>query len=184
MLGNVKYYDDVTVTHEDLAYMQAQYEIDLARNDQYFIRTDPADRAKIEMSFDLSNYQPQLKPAQEKAQRRVFQTIFLDKRKAAAWTKDLIRPSTILLEKWWRQFAHEWTHFAFTVPFLRFLQGRQHTYFCGSWTLINTHEIATISGLAAAARLGAPYPFAHDKLAVQQFDQYLAVIHGKRRPEK
>ena len=34
------------------------------------------------------------------------------------------------------------------------------------------------AGLAVAERLGAPYPFAHDPLAVQQFDTYLRLAHG------
>jgi hypothetical protein len=33
----------------------------------------------------------------------------------------------------------------------------------------------------AAHRLGAPYPFHHDKLAAKQFDQYLLTIHGQPR---
>lgn len=43
---------------------------------------------------------------------------------------------------------------------------------------MNTHEIATISGLAVAHRLGAPYPFVHDKLARMQFETYMSAIHG------
>lgn len=38
---------------------------------------------------------------------------------------------------------------------------------------MNTHEIAIISGLAVAERLGAPYPFQDDKLALKQFETYL-----------
>jgi hypothetical protein len=43
------------------------------------------------------------------------------------------------------------------------------------------------TGLAAAERLGAPYPFAHDQLATQQFDTYLSLAHGlfvRRRKQK
>ena len=53
------------------------------------------------------------------------------------------------------------------------LQGRKNSWFCGSYTLVNTHEIAIISGLAVAERLGAPYPFQDDKLALKQFETYL-----------
>lgn len=49
----------------------------------------------------------------------------------------------VLLVKWWRQFAHTWRHFAFTVPLVRFMQGQQRTWYCGAYTLFNTHEIAT-----------------------------------------
>lgn len=53
--------------------------------------------------------------------------------------------------------------------------------YIGAYTLFGTHEIAVMSGLAVAERLGAPYPFAHDPLAAQQFDTYLSIAHGTRR---
>ena len=86
----------------------------------------------------------------------------------------------VLLVKWWRQFSHEASHFRSVVPFVRLAQGSGGgtTFYAGSWTLVNTHEIATVSGLAAAYRLGAKYPFADDKLAADQFKQYLSVSHG------
>lgn len=34
------------------------------------------------------------------------------------------------------------------------------------------------AGLAAAERLGAPYPFAHDPLASKQFQTYFKLAHG------
>ena len=66
------------------------------------------------------------------------------------------------------------------MPFVRLAQGSGGgtTFFAGSWTLVNTHEVATVSGLAAAYRLGATYPFAGDALAADQFKQYLSVSHG------
>lgn len=66
---------------------------------------------------------------------------------------------------------------------VRFLQGRQHTWLCGSYTLFNTQEIAVMSGLAVAERLGAPYPFADDPLAAKQFDMFLGITHGAKRRE-
>lgn len=67
------------------------------------------------------------------------------------------------------------------MPLVRFLQGRKHTWFCGAYTLFNTHEMATMSGLAVAERLGAPYPYVHDTFATKQFDTYMAIVHGVRR---
>lgn len=131
------------------------------------------DTPQIEMSFNLSHYQPQLASSAP-----VYQTIFLDRASSALWTVAGIDPKKILLEKWWRQFAHTWSHFAFVVPFVQFIQGKQRTYYTGSWTLVNTHEIAIISGLAAAHRLGAEYPFGYDPLAAEQFHTYLSVVHG------
>nr|KAG5692076.1 hypothetical protein BaRGS_021508 [Batillaria attramentaria] len=175
-LGNVRYYNDLIVTHEDDDYMNKYYEVHYDK-DQYFVRTDPEDREKIEMSFNLSNYQPQLKSSG----RNVFQTIFLDDQIKDIWTEPEIQEEKVLLRRWWRQFSHSWRHFAFTVPFMRYLQGTKNTYYCGSYTLINTHEIGIISGFAVARRLGAEYPFPEDELARKQFDHYMLVIHGRPR---
>ncbi|XP_064642608.1 uncharacterized protein LOC135496939 [Lineus longissimus] len=177
-LGNVEYYDDVTFTHEDRDYMHKYYDVDI-NTDQYFVRTDPQDRKKIEMSFNLSNYQPQLK--HKPNDRNIFQTIFLDKRDRAIWTEQDISKDKILCEKWWRQMTHTWRHFASVPPLVRFIQGTKHTWYCGSWTLANTHEVATISGLTVAHRLGAEYPFTTDEFACKQFDFYIEAIHGTTR---
>lgn len=185
VLGNVSYFNDVTITHEDTSYMQKHYEIDMERNDQYFVRIDANEPDKIDMSFNLSNYQPQLiefnQKQPSKSRRNIWQTIFLDDRRASEWSRDEIDKEKILLEKWWRQMAHTWRHFAFTVPFMRFLQGKKHTWYAGSYTLFNTHEMAVISGFAVAVRLGAKYPFTYDHLATKQFYQYLKFSHGFKR---
>jgi len=174
VLGRVRYFNDITVTHTDAAYMHKHYDVDEARGDQYYVRTHPQHPELIEMSFNLRNYQPQLR-------RDVYQTIFLDDTKKDTWTIDEIAPEKVLLRKWWRQFSHTWRHFAFTVPFVRFIQGKRNTWFCGGYTMFNTHEMAIMSGLAVAERLGAPYPFEEDVLAMKQFDQLLAVSHGTTR---
>lgn len=179
VLGNVRYFNDITVTHEDMDYMEKYYDIDLKRNDQYFVRIDPTNPDKLDMSFNLTNYQPQLKDQP----RQIFQTIFLDDKRANLWSRNEIKKEKILLERWWHQMAHTWKHFAFTVPFMRFLQGKKNSWFCGSYTLFNTHEMAIMSGLAVAVRLGCEYPFTHDLLATKQFDQYLKFSHGFSRPK-
>ena len=153
--------------------MERYYELDDTRGDQYFVRTYPDSTDRIEMSFDLSHYQPQLETS-------VYQTIFLDRgHDEHRWTIDEIDPDKVLLSKPWIQFSHSWQHYVRVVPWMRFLQGRNRTYYAGSWTLANTHEVATISGFAAAHRLGAPYPLEHDALALDQFETYLSVVHGK-----
>lgn len=178
-LGNVRYFNDLIVTHEDEDYMNEHYELHKEK-DQYLVRTDKKDPTKIEMSFDLSNYQPQLKKIRNEKQH-VFQTIFLDDQAPETWTLDKIKPEKIMLRHWWRQFSHTWRHFAFTVPLMGYIQGKRNTYYCGAYTLVNTHEAAVMSGLAAAYRLGAPYPFDDDKLARKQFNHYLMVVHGQPR---
>eukprot|EP00054_Salpingoeca_dolichothecata_P009359 m.52826 g.52826 ORF g.52826 m.52826 type:complete len:392 (+) comp18313_c0_seq3:723-1898(+) len=176
ILGNVKYFDDVTVTHEDQEYMEKYYDLDNTRGDQYFVRIDPENPECIDMSFDLTNYQPRV----TRSGRHIYQTIFLDAEHRERWNIDEINPDKIILKKWWRQMSHTYGHFLGTVPWIRFIQNTSNTWYCGAYTLINTHEIATISGLAVAHRLGAAYPFGHDPLARKQFAQYLSIAHGKR----
>jgi predicted NAD/FAD-binding protein len=145
VLGNVEYYDDVTVTHTDNEYMQKYYEKDQL-DAMYMIRS--IESSKFEMSFCLTAYQPHLK-------RKIFQTIFLDGSTQSTWSMSEISPKHILLTKWWRQFSATVRHLIFTVPLLRFIQGGKsgRLYFCGSWCLANTHEIANISGSSAAWRI-------------------------------
>lgn len=183
ILGNVHYFDDVTFTHTDLDYMKQHYQVHLD-TDQYFIYSDPNDPEILEMSFNLSNYQPHLIELKQNKipELNIFQTIFLNKLEASHWTIDRIDKSKVLLERWWRQFAHVWQHFLFTVPLMRFLQfDDPAVLYAGAYTMFNTHEIACISGLAAAHRLGAPYPFENDELAVKQFDLYLSFVYGVQR---
>lgn len=85
VLGNVKYLWDISVTHSDLEYMRKHYRVEYAehlasekrRGDEefekqkefarkefkplYFIRSYEEDKEKVEMSFDLTNYQPQVR---------------------------------------------------------------------------------------------------------------------------
>lgn len=220
VFSNIEYFDDVSVTHTDDAYMRKHYDLSSfdedeeetdaktastkdddteitkavvatkddvnkgtdngLRGDMYFVKTYEDEPEKIEMSFDLTAYQPK---AASSGRRRIFQSIFLNAKERAKWTRDEIDTDKILLTKWWRQFAHTVNHFTRSVPFWRFVQGRERTYYAGSYTFVNTHEIACISGLAAAYRIGAPYPFGDDELAALQFDTYLSLIHGAKRSE-
>lgn len=44
------------------------------------------------------------------------------------------------------------------VPWMWLLNGKKRTTYAAAWTLVNAHELAVISGMAAAYRLGAAYP--------------------------
>ncbi|CAG9465951.1 unnamed protein product [Pedinophyceae sp. YPF-701] len=182
LLANVRYFDDLIVTHEDHDYMEKEYEMHAADNeDMYFIRTDPEDPSKVEMSFNLSMYQPHLLDAKG-ARRNLYQTIFLDARGKDRWTIDAIDEKKILKKRWTRQFAHTWTHFAKWVPFVRFIQNTKRTWYAGAVTVANTHEVAVMSGFAVAHRLGAPFPYFHDPLAYSQMKLFMSVTHGTSLP--
>ncbi|KAF2000741.1 FAD/NAD(P)-binding domain-containing protein [Amniculicola lignicola CBS 123094] len=204
VLGSTKFADDITVTHWDSEYMKRNYEnfynqeqavdtlsgvdqtvrIKMAQKDfkpMYMIKMYAEDRTKLEMCFDCTNYQSQF-PPEVPFDKHVFQTIFLNKhRDGHLWSIDDIDKSKIIRQDWWHQLCHSWTHYAFVVPWMWLLQGRQHTRFAGAWTLINAHEVAVMSGIAAAVDLGAQYPedLERDKFALLSFRLYYLLAYGK-----
>ncbi len=63
---------------------------------------------------------------------------------------------------------------------------RRHLRFAASWTLVNAHEVACISGIAAAVNLGAEYPhdLERDDFAFSQFQTVLSFPISKLVPPK
>lgn len=204
VLGSAKFANDITVTHQDHEYMKKYYEnfyneelavssinnVDMSSRNEwakenfkamYLIRMYQQDLTKLEMCFDCTNYQPQFPPTVP-FDKHVFQTIFLNNdRDSHLWTRDEIRKDKIIREDWWHQLCHSWTHYLFVVPRMMFLQGKRHTRYAASWTLVNAHETACISGIAAAVDLGAAYPadLERDKFAFLAFRLYNLIAYGK-----
>ena len=164
----------------------------------YYTHSYKEDMRKIEMAFDCTNYQHQFRldtnpsvslssPEAQKKQLKpsvpyenhVFQSIFLDKQQSHLWTIDQIDESKIIEKKWWHQLGHRWQHYVRVVPGMMWLQGRKKTWFAGSWTLVNMHEMACVSGIAAAMRLGAEYEV-FDEFAEDLVKKYLLLSHGVR----
>ncbi|MCJ1309123.1 hypothetical protein MMC25_002778 [Agyrium rufum] len=205
-LGNAKFSDDITVTHCDTAYMRKHYEnfyrpdlsvsalghpaidqtvrLDMAKKSyspMYYIKEYPADPSKLEMCFDCTNYQGQF-PPDTPFESHVFQTIFLNKeRDGHLWSIDEIDESKIIRKDWWHQLCHSWTHYLFVIPLMFLLQGHKRTRYAAAWTLVNAHEVAVISGIAAAVDLGAKYPedLEQDKFSLLAFRLYYLLIYGK-----
>ncbi|PNS20041.1 hypothetical protein CAC42_1488 [Sphaceloma murrayae] len=204
VLGSAKFANDITVTHTDYNYIRKHYDAEyneeqavtsLGGTDQsarvkrarekfepmYMIKMYEKDLTKIEMCFDCTNYQSQF-PPNTPFEKHVFQTIFLNKeRDGHLWDIDQIDKDKIIRSDWWHQLCHSWTHYVFVVPWMWLLQGRRNTRFCGSWTLVNAHEVACISGIAAAVDLGADYPedLEQDKFALLAFRLYYLLVYGK-----
>ncbi|CAH0016543.1 unnamed protein product [Clonostachys rhizophaga] len=206
VLGGAAFYDDITVTHSDTKYFERHYETQFKSNlcaepksdeqkkqisfakgedsqngfsPMYFTYTYPSDPRLIEMSFNCSNYQHQLRKPNAKADEEyqpVYQTIFLNKKQKHLWTIDEIDDAKIIKKNWWHQLGHRWQHYLRVVPGMMFLHGRNSTYFAGSWTL-NMHELACVSGIAAAYHLGADY-VKFDEFAENFFAKYLLLSHG------
>lgn len=217
VLGGVKFFNDITITHSDSEYFnhifEARYRGDLcakgnnqSRRDQiafsqkttrtrkdgwegfapmYYIHSYESDPDKIEMGFDCTNYQHQFREAfgenaiSPESDRHVYQTIFLNDKEKHLWTWDGIDKSKIIDKKWWHQFGHRWQHYLRVVPGMMFINGKNRTLYAGAWTMVNMHEIACISGIAAAYRLGADYEV-FDDFAEDFFSKYLLVSHGVR----
>ena len=144
----------------------------------YYTMQYPQDKSKIEMSFDLTHYQPQFRgekpagpidpsdasghrhdnhPVPDVAQaaqndehgqagasvrtgkdaqgtpeppleNHVFQTIFLDRDGSSQlWTAEDIDKDKKIYEKWWKQQSHRWQHYAGTVPWMMFINGKRNT---------------------------------------------------------
>ncbi|KAF2867952.1 hypothetical protein BDV95DRAFT_501998 [Massariosphaeria phaeospora] len=204
VLGSAIFADDITVTHWDSDYMKRHYEnfyneeqavTSLSGVDQttrtemakasfkpmYLIKCYPEDRSKLEMCFDCTNYQSQF-PPEVPFDKHVFQTIYLNKhRDGHLWSIDEIDEKKIIRKDWWHQLCHSWTHFVFVVPWMWLLQGRKSTRFAAAWTLVNAHEVAVISGIAAAVDLGATYPedLERDNFALLSFRLYYLLQYGK-----
>ncbi|KAM0429817.1 hypothetical protein ACHAPT_006423 [Fusarium lateritium] len=204
VLGSAKFSDDITITHTDSDYMKKHYESfyrdDLAVStingtDQssriasakqqyrpmYYIKMYPEDQSKLEMCFDCTNYQSQF-PEKVPFEQHIFQTIYLNKdRDSKLWTDHEIDENKIIRKDWWHQLCHSYTHYLFVVPWMMFLNAKRHTRYAAAWTLVNAHEIAVISGIAAAVDLGARYPedLENDKFAFLCFRLYYLVSYGK-----
>ncbi|CZT20242.1 related to flavin-containing amine oxidasedehydrogenase [Ramularia collo-cygni] len=204
VLGSAKFANDITVTHQDSEYMKKHYEnfyskdlavaningvdsqdrCDFAKDNfkaMYLIRNYQEDLTKLEMCFDCTNYQAQF-PPEVPFEKHVFQTIFLNKeRDGHLWAIDEIDESKIIRKDWWHQLCHSWTHYMFVVPWMWLLQGKRHTRYAASWTLVNAHEVACISGISAAVDLGADYPedLERDKFSFLAFRLYYLLVYGK-----
>ena len=119
----------------------------------------------------------QLKQRKASGGEKIYQTIYLDKTQSELWSIDKLDSSKIVDRAWWSAFSHTFTHFRWVVPWTWTMQGHRNTWYAGSWTLFNTHDIAISSGLAAAERLGAPYPFTHNAMATATYDTVLGASH-------
>ena len=85
-----------------------------------------------------------------------------------------------VIGKWWFQHVvHDVRHMALLVPLFRFIQGKRRTWYCGAHTLVNSQETAFVTGLAAARRLGAGYPFS-DPEARRWFNYYGGILYGRK----
>jgi hypothetical protein len=198
VLGNVLYKWDTTITHSDYDYMQKYYQMtydpqyNADRTDEeskkafkfaeenwrplYLIHMYEHDPSLIEMSFDLTHYQPQFqgkpptgegsritveeaRPTQRQGvpdpaaldprppkqqdskeeppvEQHVYQTIYLNKDLKQYWTDKDVNKEKIILQKWWKQQSHRWQLYAFTVPWMWSINGKNNTKWVASYLFL------------------------------------------------
>ena len=127
VLSSVRYFHDLTITHTDEEYMRTHNVVD--GRAIYFIRSDEQAPEVLEMGFELTAYQPALKPRRDAgAIPKVYQTIFLDHERSERWSIGAIASDKILDRAWWSAFSHTYRHFRWVVPWVWTLQGRSRTW--------------------------------------------------------
>ncbi|KAI0790632.1 FAD/NAD-P-binding domain-containing protein [Abortiporus biennis] len=234
VLGSVKYLYDVTITHNDLDYMKKYYEVQYNPSHNapmpedgsaeeyaeverafafakknfrplYYTMQYPEDKSKIEMSFDLTHYQPQfrgekpagpIKPGDTSSHRNEVQDQPSITREAQDLSNGKAGESdrtgkdsqgnaeppledhvfqTIFLDRDGSQKLWTWDE----IPEEKRIYEKWWNY-AGAWSVLNMHELAVTSGFAAAYRLGAEYPFKGDDDCERLFKLYLGLSHGVR----
>jgi hypothetical protein len=126
----------------------------------YFTKTYSENPKKIEMSFDITNYQHQFRKDNNTEispvdfHHHIFQSIFLNRNNSELWTINQIDEAKIIERKWWHQLGHKWQHYIRVVPGMMWINqpgqtSRQalndytKTQFAGSWTLVVSHTLST-----------------------------------------
>ncbi|KAL2007252.1 hypothetical protein VTN00DRAFT_8690 [Thermoascus crustaceus] len=151
----------------------------------FYTHPYPTDPSKLEVAFDCSNYQHQFRNnlgegrTPLKHDRHIFHSIFRNEEEKHLWSIDQIDADKIISRKRWHQLGHRWQHSVRVIPGMMFINGRNRTLFAGGWTFLNMHEVACVSGIAAAYRLGATYEH-FDDFAEGFFSKYLLLSHGMR----
>ena len=109
----------------------------------YYTYQYPSALKKLEMSFDLTFYQPQLFASA--GQPHIYQTIFLDKDGSGElWTRGEIKRDSVVGEKWWKQQSHRWQHYALVVPWMWMINGTRGTWYALflNFTLIHSKSLS------------------------------------------
>ena len=83
-----------------------------------------------------------------------------------------------IIGRWWFQhIVHDVRHISWLIHLFRFIQGKRRTWHCGAHTLVNSQETCLVTGLAAAKKIGADYPF-EDPKARRSFNYYGGILYG------
>ncbi|KAH8601472.1 hypothetical protein B0O99DRAFT_648800 [Bisporella sp. PMI_857] len=160
VLGAIKFSDDITITHNDSDYMKNHYE-NFYRGDLAVGKINGVDQ-QSRLNFATNGFRPMYYIKMYEMDMRKLEMSF-----------DTTNYQGQFPEK------VPFGQHVFQTIYLNKAKG--HARFASSWTLVNAHEAAMISGLAAAVGLGADYPkdLENDRFAFLSFRLYYLLSYGK-----
>lgn len=174
LLGAVKYVDDTdptfskAVLHGDTTVFPEEHRQRIAS--EFNTYAEIAEDGRLESTFVVSSHLPVLKDANRAC------LVTFNSRKAIQGVHKEIRLV--------RCNHHLCLQNLIIMMALRFIQGRNRTYYCGSFTTPEGgHDLSFLSGLVIARALGASYPFSADHVAaVTDFRQLQTLMLGTTTP--
>lgn len=150
------YYTDITVSHRDKAHMVQHFQMD--QDVTYYMHN--RSNFDMDMGFLLNRYQKHLNDTKSESSppQDMYQTLYLDIEKSSpnekhdmSKTKE-IDPDLVDRIDTWRQVGHTTGHLIGCVARMRSVHG-PIVFFAGSYLLVNSHEIAIMTGIRAAQRV-------------------------------
>ncbi|KAI1919021.1 hypothetical protein LOZ65_004634 [Ophidiomyces ophidiicola] len=186
---------------EQIAFSRGEAGIQSGFHPSYYSISYPTMPTRNELTFDYSNFQYQFQQGSGEPpvpfERHIFQTRFMGAKLKDIWTIDSIAEKEVIQRRWIHQPSQGWKNFFRVMPYLRYINGKNNTLFAGAWAFAvcvpfvhsntehhidivqNMYEAASISGIAAAVRLGVPYE-SIDDFADKYFGYYMQVAYGQR----
>ncbi|GAA2511970.1 FAD-dependent oxidoreductase [Streptomyces gobitricini] len=168
LLGAVRYNSELhhhAVVHYDPSVLPED-DTDVLRTRSTFVRQYGSRPDNYEITYLMHNQQPWARDSD-----RPLLVTYNPERP--------VRADAVVAREWFQHVVHDLRHVLVLQPLLPRLQGRDHTWYCGAHTCINSQEHALISGLSVARQLGADYPFADDPQAGVWFDFYGRMVVGR-----
>lgn len=171
VLSKTRYFHDISVTHRDTQHMESHFHYKSNQPINYFIHERSP--SSMDMGFALHRYQNVRAP--------LYQTLWLQGKHGIPKRAAPLTPRLVLREDHWYQVGHTVSHFVNCVIRLKRVQGPL-IYFAGSWTLVNSHEVAVMSGIRAAQHvlnMYTTFPAATFGPLTAAFKAYTKLLDGK-----
>ncbi|MBT2420337.1 FAD-dependent oxidoreductase [Streptomyces sp. ISL-22] len=169
LLGRVRYNSELhnhAVVHGDTSVLPADAADEMLATRSNFIRQYGTRPDNYEITYLMHNQQPWIR----EAGRHCLVTYNPERP---------VDPDTVVAREWFQHVAYDVRHMNALMPLFPRLQGRRRTWYCGAHTLVNSQELALVSGLSVARQLGADFPFPDDQEARTWFNFYGRLVQGR-----